>query len=273
MLLDRFHNYKHCAEYCDDLYNGELISRSQFSEIVHKKHALFGKNIYDFDLDIQTNNWYIIRDRYYDLEEYASKNVRKHIRKSLSIYCYKRVDKDEMIRNGYQVFCNGAERFDKNVGPYWSKNEFEKWVMSFYKVGGEFFAGYDIESGKMVMWEALYIKGDMVVEFMERLSSEFTKHNPTYGLNHEITKHYIMERGYKYINAGSMTLDDHSNVQSFLVEKFHFRRAYCRVQLFLPFYLKVLLLFLKPFYKYFKRRFPSLSVTKLLTLYLLADIK
>lgn len=270
MELNSFRFYKRCAEFYDDLYKGEKLPKSKLKEITKNMSALFAKNVYDFDTETPTQNWYIIRDQYYEIDEYPSKNTRKHIRKALSVYEYKKIDKEEMLQNGYQVYNECSDRFDKMLGEDLSFNEYKERLEISIQNGYEFWAGYYRETGEMAMWEALYIKGDMVVESMERLSSRFTKHNPTYGLNHELTRYYLQERGYRYINAGFRSLDGHSNVQSFLIDKFQFRKAYCRIQMYVPLWLKIGLLSLYPIAGILSF-FPSFKLSQLFKMFLSAD--
>jgi len=96
-MNNKFRLYKRCAEFYDDLYTGLKLGNKQLNQVRKAKKALFVKNVYDFDCSQPTDNWYVIRDQYYDIEEYESKNTRKQLRKALSVYEYKRVDKQEML--------------------------------------------------------------------------------------------------------------------------------------------------------------------------------
>lgn len=270
MELNSFRFYNRCAEYYDDLYKGEKLPKSRLKEITKNMSAFFARNVYDFDTEIPTQNWYIIRDQYYEIDEYPSRNTRKHIRKALSVYEYKKIDKEEMLQNGYQIFIDCSLRFKNKPKGKFSVTEFEEFIEECDQDGYEFWAGYDRESGDMAMFEILYIMGDMVVESMERLSGRFTKHNPTYGLNHELTRYYLQERGYRYINAGSRSYDGHSNIQSFLIDKLQFRVAYCRVQMYVPFWLKIGVLSLYPIAGVLSR-FPNLKLSQLFKMISSAD--
>ncbi|MCI6154131.1 MAG: hypothetical protein MR676_03485 [Porphyromonas sp.] len=261
-MNNKFRLYKRCAEFYDDLYTGEKLSKKQLNRIRKVKKALFVKNIYNFDCPQATDNWYIIRDRYYDIEEYESKNTRKQLRKSLSVYEYKRINKQEMLSKGYQVYVDSSTRFKKKAKAFFSMDEYYSYIQKGFDEGREFWGGYDRATGEMAMWEEIYIKGDMVVENKERLSYRFTKHNPTYGLNHEIAKHYLTERGYRYLNAGSRSFDGHSNVQNFLIDKLQFRRAYCQVQLYFPQPLRSLIILGYPFL-WLLRFFPYPTVSSI----------
>ena len=245
-MNNKFRLYKRCAEFYDDLYSGVKLSKKQLNQVRKGKKALFVKNVYKFDCSQPTNNWYIIRDRYYDIEEYSSKSTRKQIRKSLSVYEYKRIDQEEMLLKGYQVYLDGNARFKKKVKSTLTHAEYVEYIKKSGEEGHDFWGGYDRESGEMAMWEDIYIKGDMVVMSRKRLSHKFTKSNPTYGFNHEFTRYYLKEKGYKYIKAGSRSFDGHSNVQNFLIEKLQFRKAYCHVQLYFPQPFRTIIILLYP---------------------------
>ena len=127
-MNNKFRLYKRCAEFYDDLYTGLKLGNKQLNQVRKAKKALFVKNVYDFDCSQPTDNWYVIRDQYYDIEEYESKNTRKQLRKALSVYEYKRVDKQEMLSKGYQVYTDSSIRFKKKAKAFFSKNEYLSYI-------------------------------------------------------------------------------------------------------------------------------------------------
>ena len=75
---------------------------------------------------------------------------------------------------------------------------------------------------------------------------------PYYGLIYRMNKYYLEEKGFGYVDDGSRSLTEHSNIQSFLIDKFCFRKAYCELQVFYNPYFKLLIKILFPFRRLLK---------------------
>lgn len=244
--------YEKGVIYSGDHYKRTKLTPSEAKSIMNKYNALYLRNIYDFDTDEETNYYHVIQDKFYDIDELPSKSTRKNLRKSLNTYRYEIVSKNEILKYGYKIFCEAAIRF--NIKPSRTSQEFVDYINEIYNQGGDFWIGYDIASGEPAMWESILKFDDNVVMDIERLSYKFTKGNPTYGLNYKITEYYIKEKGYKYIDAGAISITQHSNVQDFLINKLQFRRAFCRSELYFKPWINFLLALGKPIFplmKYF----------------------
>ncbi len=70
---------------------------------------------------------------------------------------------------------------------------------------------------------------------------------PYYALIYEMNRHYLEERGLKYVNDGARSMTNHSNIQPFLMQKFKFRRAYCGLKLHYKWWLAIIVKVLYPF--------------------------
>ena len=69
-----------------------------------------------------------------------------------------------------------------------------------------------------------------------------------------MNKYYLEEKRLKYVNDGARSITEHSNIQSFLIEKFNFRKAYCHLDITYKWWLTVLVKVLFPL-----RRFIPIS--------------
>ncbi|WP_329903757.1 hypothetical protein [Porphyromonas pogonae] len=269
--INQYRLYKGCLEFYDDLYLGKFQDKKSLNLLMKKSGALFIKQVYDFDCTAETNFWYIIQDKFIEIDKFKSKNVKKQIRKSLSTYRYELVTPKEMHNVGYKIYCEAFLRYGKDK-PDMDENMFHEYLDEAISRGVEYWIGYHVEDNLPAMFEAVLVQKDCVVEEMEKLSVYYTKNNPTYGLNYELTRYYLKERGLKYIIAGSRSLTEHSNVQNFLIDKFEFRRAYCRIQLHYQMKIKIAIFLLKPLKKILKPFFPS-SISSMLVLDNISNIK
>lgn len=83
---------------------------------------------------------------------------------------------------------------------------------------------------------------------------------PYYALIYIMNEYYLQERKLKYVNDGRRSLSERSNIQPFLIEKFKFRRAYCRLQVKYKWWFAIIINVLYPFRKFIKNQ----QVAKLL---------
>lgn len=241
----KFIYYKRGLVNDDEYRKRHMLSINEIHSLRNEfPNALYIRNLYDFDCKEETDYYCIVLDRFYDIDELPSKSVRKNLKQSLSTYTYRLVSKDEMLNLGYTIECEGSKRI--GILPRYTEDEFKSFVESVYSTGGEFWVGFYTETMEPAMYELVSVKTDYVIECSERLSYRFTKRNPTYGLNWTIAKYYLGERGYRFIEAGDRSLTEHSQVQDFLLNKFCFRKAYCRMQVWIHPFLRILLGMLSP---------------------------
>ena len=242
-----FETYKRCLFYRGNLLDTRKLSKEEMKYLLKNSNALFLLNPYDYDSNEKTSFWYVVRKRPYTVEDYSPK-IRKQIRRSLKEYRYTRINPLEILDDVYRVYLEANQRL--GVTDVMTLGSFKMMVTTSIKAGKEWWGGFHIEDDKLAMVEILRITKSGYAEMdAEWLSYKYTKHNPTYGLNDTIVGNLLGERGFELINAGARSLTEHSNVQDFLIEKFGFKKAYCRVQLYMPFGYRVVSKCLYPFRK------------------------
>ena len=62
-----------------------------------------------------------------------------------------------------------------------------------------------------------------------------------------MNSHYLKERNLSYVNEGTRSILHATNVQSFLIEKFKFRKAYCKVHIQYHPLVRIIVFMLFPF--------------------------
>ena len=78
----------------------------------------------------------------------------------------------------------------------------------------------------------------------------FAAMGPMYGLYDARNKYYIAEQKLKYVLTSARSVTAHSEIQSFLIEKFGFRKAYCNLKIYYKPWLRLLINMAFPFRKY-----------------------
>ena len=73
----------------------------------------------------------------------------------------------------------------------------------------------------------------------------------SYALYFVMNSYYLKERKLKYVNEGTRSILHETNVQSFLIDKFKFRKAYCNIQVVYSPFFNILVRYLLPIRSFF----------------------
>tara|TARA_B110000459_G_C16091660_1_gene265434 strand:- start:108 stop:500 length:393 start_codon:yes stop_codon:yes gene_type:complete len=76
---------------------------------------------------------------------------------------------------------------------------------------------------------------------------DYLKLYPSYALFFTMNQYYLNENEYKYVNDGARSMSHETNIQSFLIQKFRFRKAYCKLHIQYHPLINILIFILFPF--------------------------
>jgi len=208
-----------------------------------QRGGLFLRNTYNFDKADSSSYWYVIKDSYGGMTEVPSK-VRNQIRRSLSVYDFRRVTQKEMQEKGFILFNLSRERFnDKSL-----ITTEEAWKERLEQDNLDFWIGYSRNDNT----PAVFAINTVYDDYCDYNTLGFSPHVPNntypiYGLLFEMNRYYLEECQLRYVLDGARSITEHSNIQSFLEDKFKFRKAYCDLQIFYQPWLRMLIGMLFPF--------------------------
>ena len=180
------------------------------------------------------------------MEELTS-NMRRKIRKGLSIFEITRITNEYLAENGYEVFRSAQIGYGLKDGEF--ENE-ENWKRdTLLSTGLELWGAICKENGQLAAYSE-----NLVTEFsceyrVLKADTAYRKQYVFYGLIYEMNRHYLEERGLKYVNDGFRSLTEHSNIQPFLIENFKFRKAYCKANIVYKWWVGIAVRMLYPFRK------------------------
>lgn len=226
----------------------EKINKS-FAKDLLKRGGLIVRNLYDFDNDIETSYWYVIKDNFGGMDELSS-NMRNQIRKCLKSIEIKQITKEFLALYGYDVYCAAAENYKvKCKVP--SNEEFLDRVNN--GVENQYWGCFEKSTGKLVAFCMNLVLDDYCNYCTMKAIPEYRKkYYAYYGLIYEMNRYYLDEIDLKYVTDGMRSITEHSNMQPFLIEKFKFRKSYCKGQIFYKWWLYPLVLLIYPFRNYIK---------------------
>lgn len=224
--LDRFWvNHK---KFIYSPFPGDLIEKEAIEKL--PRDYLFVRNSYDFDLDFETDWWHIVKSDIEDISKYSS-NHRNQIRKGLKSVECKKVSSQEILENGYHIYFSCMKTYGM---PPVTELLYQNSILVEQEtsLSIDYFGVYIDE--KLIGYSKNLISNSNSFVFYENIhiKPKYRKLYPNYALIHIMNKYYLNERGFGYVSDGSRTLLHPTGIQKFLISKFHFRKAYCKLQLF-----------------------------------------
>lgn len=191
----------------------------------------FITNTFDFDCKEETRFWWVIKDSFGGMDELSAK-MRNQVKKSLKTYTIEKVPGKEIARIGLAIANRSLDSYKKKERCHYSQEELDQYIDA--PNNKEFWAVYTKEEHTPVAYAINTIENGVAVGYNSLKCDPEYQHNstyPYYGLLYEMNRYYLQERGMLYVNDGRRSLSEHSNIQPFLIEKFKFRKAYCRLQI------------------------------------------
>ena len=247
--------YKHAWLWTGPEYDEPRLSRADCRALL-KKGGWLVRNTYDFDCGEETGFWYVVKDSFGGLEELSSK-MRNQLRRSMANYTFRPMTRDELLAMGYEVHRAAAEGY-KVKASVPTKEDFRNEII--HGPENEYWGSFDKADGHLAAFAKNIAYEQMCDYSVMKARPDDLSHYPYYGLIHTMNEHYLKERGMKYVNDGGRSITEHSNIQPFLMQKFHFRKAYCRINIVYQPWLAVMVKALYPFRKWI----PVASVRSLL---------
>lgn len=212
-----------------------------------KNDGLLVRNTFDFDQSEESDFWYVIKDCFGGLEELSS-NQRRKIRRSLKNFDFKKVDVDLVKEEAYRII---KSTFDDYRVKDRKMNEafFNNLLIGNDEENYEYWGAYDKNHGGLVGFCAVHVWEDACEYGIIGFKPEY-KHNatyPYYGFFYKLNEYYLGEKNFKYVSDGSRSITEHSNIHSFLIQNFKFRKAYCKLKIRYKWWFGIIVKTLYPF--------------------------
>lgn len=236
--------YKGSWIFKEDPHCERKLTNDEVSALLSKGGYMV-RNTYDFDCAEETEFYYVIKRHFGGFEELSSK-MRNQVRRCFKTMTVKKISSDLLLSEGYDVYQAAAENYSNNSNVP-SKVEFEDRVNR--KEENEFWGCFDIVTGKLVAFSMNAVTDESCEFRTMKAIPEYQKQYAYYGLIYEMNRYYLEERGLKYVNDGARSITNHSNIQPFLIDKFNFRKAYCRLNIYYKWWLGIAIKILYPFRK------------------------
>lgn len=217
-------------------YNGAIIPNTPphievdvdyIQQNISKEGAYFARWTTNFDFSTETNFWYVIHDTPMLIQDY-SKNTRSKIRRGLKRCKVKLVDKKELKERGFAAYRKAFLRYKTNVYPK-SYQDFKDEIDSLEGVW-HFWAIYNSDN-ILIGYSQNRIFENYCDYSTVKFHPDYLNLYPSYALFFTMNHYYLNQHNFKYVNDGAKSMSHDTNIQNFLMQKFKFRKAYCKLHL------------------------------------------
>ncbi len=203
----------------------------------------------DFDSCNSTDWWHVIKDTQEDLSK-LSKKVRYEIRRAQKKYYVQTCSRQYILEYGYSVYVDAYSRYDTHEELY-DEDRF-KTAINNLPNSTEFVGVFTLDN-RLIGFSENFISGTTCFYVTMWLSPEHMKYSSSYLLFYEMNVLYLNERHFDYVSDGSRSLSHTTNIHSFLMSKFAFRKAYCKLNVCYCLKIRVFIWLTYPFRNYFDK--------------------
>lgn len=199
------------------------------------------RNIKNFDASTKEDFWYIIKDNFIPIEE-LSKNTRNQVKKGLKLCEVSLVDFDFIKNNCYNIYEKSLLAY--NHAPI-SKELFQSKPKD--SQARDYWVVKDLESKTPIAYCSCIKNQESVNYTYIKYHPAYLKLYPSYALHYELDKYYLEHNRVKFVDVGAKSLHHPTNVQTFLIQKFKYRKAFCDLDLIYKPSFKIIVSLLYPF--------------------------
>ena len=204
------------------------LSRDEINQELKNNNAFFARWTTNFDSKKQSVFWYIINDKKCDLKDY-SVNTRSKIKRGLKKLTVKKISKQELLKSGFSVYKNALSRYDVVLQKL-NQSEFEKEIDSLDKQW-HIWGVYCSKSHKLVAYSLNRVVEDYCDYSTIKFDPMYLRDYSSYILYYSMNKYYLNDNNFKYVNNGTRSISHQTNIHDFLIDKFKFRKAYCKMEI------------------------------------------
>lgn len=242
----KWKHYRRAVVLDEEIHLEPKLNNERALSLLKKYKGLFLRYTTRFDKDEESLAYYVIKSDWGGLEELSS-NTRNQVRKSLKKCYVKPIMVQELSEKGLICYNKSMKNHDNEFIDL-EHEKFKQLILT--QTNREYFGCFDIVSSELIAYSQ-NIVGEGVSYSSVKSNPDFNKSNyPQYALFFKMNEYYLHIKKKKYVSDGFRTLDNHSNIQEFLIKKFKFRKAYCDLHIVYSFWFGVIVKVLYPIRKY-----------------------
>ena len=192
---------------------------------IKNNNCILLRYISDFDNPNYSKFWCIIKDEFVPIKKFST-NTRSQVKKGLKNCEVKLVSHEFFRSNCYEIYASSIVSYGQV--PI-LKEEFKK--ISNDNEERDFWVVFSKESNTPIAYSSNKISTSSANYTYIRYHTDYKNLYASYALQYEMDKYYLEEKKLKYVNLGTRSLLHESGVQDFLIKKFKYRKAYCKLNI------------------------------------------
>jgi len=214
-------------------YNGALVPLTpphvdvditDIDKKIKENNSYFARWTSNFDSKKESEFWYVIQDKIMVIEDY-SKNTRSKIRRGLKKCSVELISSTRILEEGFE--CYNAAFLNYNT--HLKSKTREEFVIEISELEGDWEFWAIFYENEIIGYSQNKIIDSYCDYSTIKFHPDYLKLYPSYALFYTMNKHYLNEKKFKYVNDGARSISHDTNIQEFLIQKFQFRKAYCRL--------------------------------------------
>lgn len=223
------------------------LTKEESKELLKKTNAYFLRYTNNWDTKNKSEFWFVIKDEKEDIDFYKSK-IRNQIKKGLKNCLVKKVSCEEIAKYGYEVYKKAFDNYNTNL-LLSSETKFYEDTLKNNKY--HYFAVYsrleNTNKDKMIAYSSNFIEDNSCNYKTIKFDPEYLSLYPSYALIHEMNLYYLNELSLAFVNDGARSISHDTNIQDYLIQKFNFRKAFCKLNIDYRWDIKLAIKILYPF--------------------------
>ena len=244
--MERYQLYRKAWRFEGAPHEEPRLSKEEARALL-KRDGLLVRNTYDFDLSEETSFWYVIKDQPDGLETLKPRD-RNKIRHAFRFFEYRRIPYELFVQHVFPILDDTFKHYkvhDRTM----NREVFTKYLEDCQKRHFDYWGIFLKETQEMVGFCTVNNWGDCCEYGYSGIDSNYKSHGyyPYYGLYHRLNQYYLEEEGFHYVSDSARSITHHSDLQDFLIQHFNFRKAYCHLEVYYCWWMKVAVKLLYPF--------------------------
>jgi len=174
--------------------------------------------------------WYAVVCKAFQPLSAMKAKQRSEIRRGLRLCEVRRVDTPYLAENGYTVFRRAFERYTNIRGPVWTEPQFRRHLLDAREFDDIVHCWAVFRAQQLVAFGINNVFDRIEATYwLIKLDPDHLDAYPAYALLYTMNRYYLEENDFQYVNDGWRALLHPTRIQEFLIKKFNFCKAYCRL--------------------------------------------
>ncbi len=197
----------------------------------------------------------VIQDHYTDISDLKGQ-VRYEVKRAQKKYHFVELSLSDILNEGYSIYCSAFNTYKTFLKPL-SYKDFAKSIRNdLYgeKNYSKYFGVREIYSKALVCYAygVHYSEGNYFDLKVVKFDPKHKKYNISELLFHEISKYLLLKNKLNFIFDGFVSVAHQSKIQEYLMRKFNYRRAYCKLCIYYKFHIRLFIFTVFPFRRIIK---------------------